>query len=59
MTSDEKMRKSADFCRNTCPICKHARRRGRGLLYHLVRLEGKLCPHCRDYRKVYGRPAHQ
>ena len=44
----------------TCPVCKRARRKQGGLLYHLVRLvEGKVCPYCRAYERVYGRKAHE
>jgi hypothetical protein len=42
-----------------CPVCNHARRKQRGLLFWFVnKVEGKLCPKCRAYEKVYGRKAH-
>jgi hypothetical protein len=44
----------------TCPACRHARKKQRGLLYWLVRsVEGKVCPFCKAYEKVYGRKAHE
>ena len=43
-----------------CPACKHARRKQCGLLFWFVsKVEGKLCPQCRAYEKVYGRKAHE
>lgn len=43
-----------------CPVCRHARRRQRGLAYWFVRtIEGGLCPYCQAYEKVYGRKAHE
>lgn len=48
----------AAVCRN-CPVCRTARRRQRGPAFALVRrVEGRLCPFCRAYARVYGRPAH-
>ncbi len=42
-----------------CTLCRHARRRQRGLAFALVRrIEGRICPFCRAYARVYGRPAH-
>ncbi len=41
-----------------CPLCRHARKRGKGISYQLVRrLEEDICPFCRAYERVYGRPA--
>ncbi len=41
-----------------CPLCRHARNRGEGIAYRLVsRLEKDICPFCRAYERVYGRPA--
>lgn len=43
-----------------CPICRHARRRQRGLAFWLVKhVESRLCPFCRAYERVYGRSAHE
>ncbi|MCP5518209.1 MAG: hypothetical protein H7A45_13225 [Verrucomicrobiales bacterium] len=43
-----------------CPVCRHARRRQRGLAHWLVRrFEARICPACRAYERVYGRPAHE
>ena len=44
----------------TCPVCRRARKTQRGLLYLLVRaVEGRVCPYCRAYERVYGRKAHE
>ena len=49
----------AEFCLN-CPVCRRARRRQRGLAFWLVKhVEARLCPFCRAYERVYGRPAHE
>lgn len=41
-----------------CPLCRNARRRGKGIAYEIVhRLEKDICPFCRAYERVYGRPA--
>lgn len=55
----EKDRQRAQKCLE-CPVCRRARRKQRGLAYWLVKkLEGRLCPNCRAYEKVYGRKAHE
>lgn len=52
-------RKLAKFC-VTCPVCKHARKKQEGAAFWFVKkIEGKLCPFCRAYERVYGRKAHQ
>jgi hypothetical protein len=56
---DEKTIKMAEFCRDKCPLCTRARKKGKGLLYTFVKLERKLCPYCRAYEKVYGKPAYR
>lgn len=48
----------ARVCAN-CLVCRRARRRQRGLAFWLVKhVEARLCPFCRAYKQVYGRPAH-
>jgi uncharacterized protein CbrC (UPF0167 family) len=43
-----------------CPVCKHARRKQRGMAFWLVKkVEGSVCPFCRAYEKVYGRKSHE
>jgi hypothetical protein len=43
-----------------CPLCKRARHTQRGLIFWFVkRLEGRICPSCKAYEKVYGRKAHE
>jgi uncharacterized protein CbrC (UPF0167 family) len=43
----------------SCPVCRRARHRQRGLAFWLVRrVEAKLCPFCRAYERVYGRKSH-
>ena len=52
-------RKLAKFC-VTCPVCKHARKQQKGAAFWFVKkIEGKLCPFCKAYERVYGRKAHQ
>lgn len=49
----------ARVCRN-CPVCRRARRQPAGLAARFVsRIERRLCPFCRAYERVYGRPAHE
>ena len=55
----EKDRELAEGCLN-CPVCKHARKKQRGILYWFVKkIEGGVCPQCKAYEKVYGRKAHE
>jgi uncharacterized protein CbrC (UPF0167 family) len=43
-----------------CPVCKHARKKQKGVAYWVVKnIEGGLCPYCQAYEKVYGRKAHE
>ncbi len=52
-------RKWAQFCLN-CLVCGHARKKQRGIAFWLVKnVEGRLCPFCKAYEKVYGRKAHE
>jgi hypothetical protein len=42
------------------PVCRTARRRPRGAAWQLVRrVEARVCPFCRAFARVYGRPAHE
>lgn len=59
MSHGKVTKKMADFCRNTCPVCTRGREKGEGVLHTMVKLEEGLCPACRAYKKVYGRPAHE
>jgi hypothetical protein len=44
----------------SCPVCKRARRKQRGFFFWFVKqLEGRLCPACQAYERVYGRKAHE
>ena len=55
----DKDRKLAQSCL-TCPVCKRARKKQKGIIYWLVKhLEGGICPACKAYEKVYGRKAHE
>lgn len=55
----EKDRELAQQCVQ-CPVCNHARRKQRGILFWFVkRLEGRVCPACKAYEKVYGKKAHE
>jgi len=43
-----------------CPVCKSARKNQRGLAFWFVKsIEGKMCPNCMAYEKVYGKKAHE
>lgn len=49
----------ASLCEKRCTVCKKARSQERGIWRSLVKLEGRFCPMCRAYQKVYGVPAYQ
>jgi len=51
--------KMAEFCKKSCPVCTRAREKGEGFLYQFVKLEEGICPACRSYKKVYGKPSHE
>ncbi|RKY02129.1 MAG: hypothetical protein DRP55_03305 [Spirochaetes bacterium] len=51
--------KRARFCAEKCPICTRARKKGKGLLYWFVKIESLICPYCRAYKRVYGKPAYE
>jgi len=58
-TVSDKDRQLAQKCLS-CPVCKRARKKQRGLCYWLVKkLEGHVCPACQAYERVYGRKAHE
>ena len=42
-----------------CPVCRHARKKQRGLLFLLVKTFENYCPNCRAYEKVHGRKSHE
>lgn len=44
----------AEKCRD-CRVCKYARRKQGGIVYWFMRVENRICPFARAYRKVYGR----
>jgi hypothetical protein len=51
-------RKLAAVCLS-CPACRRARQRQRGILFQLVRrVESRFCPFCRAYERVHSRKAH-
>ncbi len=55
----DKDRKLAQLCLH-CPVCRHGRKRQRGLAFWLVKnVEGSVCPCCKAYERVYGRKAHE
>ncbi len=52
-------RKLAQVCIH-CPVCSYARRKQKGIAFSLVKFfEGKLCPFCAAYERVYGKKAHE
>jgi hypothetical protein len=58
-TFTEKERAMAKKCLE-CPVCRHARKKQRGILFAFVKwIEGRGCPYCKAYEKVYGRKAHE
>jgi len=59
ITITKKDRTKARICMS-CPICKRARKKQKGLAYWFVKnVEGGICPSCKAYEKVYGRKAHE
>jgi uncharacterized protein CbrC (UPF0167 family) len=49
----------AKFC-VSCTLCSYARKKQKGAAFWFVqKIEGKLCPFCKAYERVYGRRAHQ
>jgi rubrerythrin len=49
----------ANVCLN-CPVCRRARGQQRGTAFWLVRkIEGRVCPFCRAYERVFDRKAHE
>jgi uncharacterized protein CbrC (UPF0167 family) len=49
----------AQVCAN-CPVCRQARRYQHGAAFWLVsKVEGRWCPFCRAYERVYGRKSHE
>jgi len=59
MEITEKDRRMARVCMD-CALCRHARRKQKGLSFWVVkRVEGKICPWCKAYERVYGRKAHE
>jgi hypothetical protein len=50
----------ADFCLNTCPVCKHARKKQKGITFWFVKnIERGVCPAGKAYEEVYGRKPHE
>ncbi len=40
-----------------CPVCRQARRKREGIAHRFVsRVEKNICPFCRAYERVNGRP---
>ncbi len=55
----DKDRQLAQQCLK-CPICRRARDKQRGFFFWFVKkLEGRVCPACKAYEKVYGKKAHE
>ena len=49
----------ARICEN-CMVCRTARRRQTGAAFRFVKnIEGRICPFCQAYERVYGRKAHE
>ncbi len=44
----------------SCPVCKRARKKQKGLAYWFVKVVEKgRCPQCAAYVKVFGKEAHE
>ena len=50
----DKDRRRAKKCLD-CRICSYARRKQRGVVFWLIKVENHICPYARAYRRVYGR----
>lgn len=60
MQSKGALTRSLAFVCTICPVCKTARKNQKGILYSFVKtIEGRFCPFCMAYEKVYGRKAHE
>lgn len=60
MNITERDRKMANFCRKVCPVCKHARKKQSGAVFHFVKeVEDRVCPFCKAYARVYGKKSHE
>ncbi len=52
--------KSLAYVCTICPVCRAARRNQKGFLYAFVKtIEGRFCPFCMAYERVYGKKAHE
>jgi len=59
MDTTDPERKMAQQCVE-CPVCRRARSEQKGFFFWLVKtVEGRLCPYCKAYEKVYGKRAHE
>jgi hypothetical protein len=55
----DKDRQMAQKCVE-CPACKRARKNQKGIFFWFVKtIEGKYCPNCMAYERVYGKKAHE
>jgi len=60
MAKVETSRRLALFCKEMCPVCRRARRKGRGLAHWFVKnIDRPLCPMCKAYERVYGKRAYE
>ena len=59
MDEQSKISKRAKFCRDLCPDCKMARKRGGIFKWFVKNVERKVCPMCRAYERELGRPAYE
>ncbi len=55
----DKDRAMAQVCVE-CPVCVNARETQKGpALWFVKGVEGRICPFCQAYERVYGRKAHE
>lgn len=58
-TVTERDLRMAQRCQE-CPVCTRARRKQKGVAFWIVKnVEGRVCPFCQAYERVYGRKAHE
>ncbi len=59
MKHSEKLISRAKICNEKCPVCTRARKKGKGVLYQIVKIERHVCPYCKSYETVFDKPAYR
>ena len=47
------------FCRDSCPICRAARRNNKVAKGFVKNIDRKICPMCKAYEKQTGKKAYE